>query len=70
MPTAGDLVLYGEATHRGGTVGFAWEFGSHGGLTKTETDSVVCWPSDGPVDLSGLGHCTQLHEKLSEAYRH
>lgn len=70
MPTAGDLVLYGEATHRGGTVGFAWEFGSHGGLTRTETDSVVCWPADAPVDLRGLGHCVQLHEKLSEVYRH
>jgi hypothetical protein len=69
MKTAGDLVLYGEATHRGGTVGFAWEFGSHGGLTRTETDSVVCWPSDAPVDLRGLGHCVQLHEKLSEVYR-
>lgn len=69
MPTAGDLVLYGEATHPSGTVGFAWEFGSHGGLTHTETDSVVCWPAEAPVDLRGLGHCVELHDKLSEVYR-
>jgi hypothetical protein len=69
MPTAGDLVLYGEAMERGGTVGFAWEFGSHGGLTRAETDSVVLWPADAPLDLRGLTHSTYLHEKLSEVYR-
>ncbi|HEX8821034.1 MAG TPA: phosphodiesterase, partial [Archangium sp.] len=69
MPTAGDLVLYGQAVSKGGTVGFAWEFGSHGGLTRTETSSIVCWPRELPVDLSGLSHCTQLHERLSEVYR-
>jgi hypothetical protein len=69
MPTAGDLVLYGEAMRAGGTVGFAWEFGSHGGLTRTETDSVVLWPADTPLDLRSLGHSTELYEKLSEVYR-
>jgi Type I phosphodiesterase / nucleotide pyrophosphatase len=69
MPTAGDLVLYGEATRAGGTVGFAWEFGSHGGLTRTETDSVVMWPADVSIDLRGLNHATQLHQRLSEVYR-
>jgi hypothetical protein len=68
MSTAGDVVLFGEAVRRGGTVGFAWEFGSHGGLTRTEASSLVCWPADAPVDLSGLGHCAQLHERLAEAY--
>lgn len=69
MPTAGDLVLYGSPVGDTGTVGFAWEFGSHGGLTKIETESVVCWPTQGPVDLGGLTHCAQLHDRLSEAYR-
>lgn len=69
MPTAGDLVLFGQAVSRGGTVGFAWEFGSHGGLTRTETSSVICWPRSLPVDLSAMSHCTQLHERLSEVYR-
>ncbi len=69
MATAGDLVLYGEAVDSAGTVGFAWEFGSHGGLTKIETDSVVIWPSSLPVDLRGLGHCSQLYDKLSEVFR-
>jgi hypothetical protein len=69
LRTAGDLVLFGDAVEPGATVGFAWEFGSHGGLTKTETRSVVCWPSDAPVDLSGLSHCVRLHERLSEVYR-
>lgn len=69
MATAGDLVLYGQAVTKTGTVGFAWEFGSHGGLTRIETDSVICWPSEAPLDLSALGHCTQLHERLSEVYR-
>ncbi|QSQ28006.1 alkaline phosphatase family protein [Pyxidicoccus parkwayensis] len=68
MTTAGDLVLFGEAVQRGGTVGFAWEFGSHGGLTRTEANSLVAWPADAPVDLSGLGHCVQLHERLAETY--
>jgi hypothetical protein len=69
MSTAGDLVLYGQAVTQTGTVGFAWEFGSHGGLTRIETDSVVCWPTNAPVALGGLSHCTQLHERLSEVYR-
>ncbi|AGC46777.1 type I phosphodiesterase/nucleotide pyrophosphatase family protein [Myxococcus stipitatus DSM 14675] len=68
MKTAGDLVLFGEAVRRGGTVGFAWEFGSHGGLTRTEANSLVCWPADAPVDLSGLSHCADLHDRLAEAY--
>jgi hypothetical protein len=69
LRTAGDLVLFGEAVQPGATVGFAWEFGSHGGLTRTETGSTVCWPSDAPVDLSGLSHCVRLHQRLSEVYR-
>jgi hypothetical protein len=69
MSTAGDLVFFGEAVQRGGTVGFAWEFGSHGGLTRTETSSVICWPREAPVDLSGLSHCADLHERLAEVYR-
>ncbi|MFZ5472255.1 MAG: alkaline phosphatase family protein [Myxococcota bacterium] len=69
MKSAGDLVLFGAAHQRGGTVGFAWEFGSHGGLTRIETESVVCWPVHGPVELSALSHSTQLHQRLSTAYR-
>jgi hypothetical protein len=69
MPTAGDIVLFGEATGAGATVGFAWEFGSHGGLSRTETESMVLWPSDAPLDLRGLGHSVQLHQRLSEVYR-
>ncbi|WP_241758068.1 alkaline phosphatase family protein [Myxococcus landrumensis] len=68
MQTAGDLVLFGEVVPRGGTVGFAWEFGSHGGLTRTEANSLVCWPANAPVDLSGLSHCVDLHDRLAEAY--
>jgi hypothetical protein len=69
LRTAGDLVLFGEAVRPGATVGFAWEFGSHGGLTRTETRSMVCWPSSAPVDLSGLSHCVRLHQRLAGAYR-
>ncbi|MHB8875790.1 MAG: alkaline phosphatase family protein [Myxococcaceae bacterium] len=69
MRDGGDLVLIGAPHGPGGTVGFAWEFGSHGGITRLETESVICWPSDGPVNLGGLGHPTQLYELLSEAYR-
>lgn len=69
MPNAGDLVLYGQSMGDAATVSFAWEFGSHGGLTRAETDSVIVWPHDAPVDLSGLTHSVQLHERLSEAYR-
>lgn len=70
MPTAGDLVLYGQRVSHTGTVGFAWEFGSHGGLTHIETDSTLVWPAAAPVELSGLTHASQLHTKLSEIYRH
>jgi hypothetical protein len=69
MPNGGDLVLFGQAVGKGKTVAFAWEFGSHGGLTHTETDSVICWPAEGPVDLRGLTHSVQLHERLRAAYR-
>lgn len=69
MKTAGDLVLFGDAHQAGATVGFAWEFGSHGGVTKIETESIVCGPREGPVDLSALSHSTQLYQRLSAAYR-
>ena len=69
MPNAGDLVLYGREVDEGHTVGFAWEFGSHGGLTHTETDSLVFWPAHAPLDLRGLSHASQLQERLSEVYR-
>ncbi|MCE9668128.1 alkaline phosphatase family protein [Myxococcus stipitatus] len=68
MTTAGDLVLFGEAVRQGGTVGFAWEFGSHGGVTRTEAQSLVLWPADAPLDLSGLGHVSHLHARLAETY--
>jgi len=69
MPTAGDIVLFGQTTSAEGTIGFAWEFGSHGGLTRRETESMVCWPADSPLDLGALHHSAQLHERLSEVYR-
>jgi hypothetical protein len=69
MPTAGDLVLYGQCLDDGATVGFAWEFGSHGGLTRTETESLVAWPVAAPLALAGLGHAAQLHERLGAVYR-
>lgn len=69
MGTAGDLVLFGNVCQPGGTVGFAWEFGSHGGVTEIETNSVVMWPRRSPLQLAGLGHVTQLHARLSEVYR-
>lgn len=68
MPNAGDLVLFGQARAREETVGFTWEFGSHGGLTHAETDSVICWPKDAPLDLRGLTHSSQLHQRLAEVY--
>ena len=69
MPTAGDLVLYGQCLDDGATVGFAWEFGSHGGLTRTETESLVAWPLSTPLQLAGLGHATELHARLAALYR-
>jgi hypothetical protein len=69
MPDAGDLVLYGNAVQPGATVGFAWEFGSHGGLTRTETESLVIWPSRGPVRGEGLAHSVELHQRLAGAYQ-
>ncbi|HEY8205920.1 MAG TPA: alkaline phosphatase family protein [Myxococcaceae bacterium] len=68
MRTAGDLVLYGESVTPTGTVGFAWEWGSHGGLTRIETESALLWPAGGPVDLSGLSHCADLHRRLAGVY--
>ncbi|MEN9796537.1 MAG: hypothetical protein RL653_233, partial [Pseudomonadota bacterium] len=59
----------GQCLDGGATVGFAWEFGSHGGLTRTETESLVAWPAAAPLELAGLGHSTQLHARLSDVYR-
>lgn len=69
MPNAGDAVIFGQSVDEETTVGFAWEFGSHGGLTHTETQSLICWPTDAPVTLSGLTHSAELHERLSAVYR-
>jgi hypothetical protein len=69
MSNAGDVVVFGQSVDEETTVGFAWEFGSHGGLTHTETQSLICWPTDAPVTLSGLTHSAELHERLSAVYR-
>lgn len=68
MKTAGDVVLYGQAAGPSRTVGFAWEFGSHGGLTHAEVDSAILWPVDGPVRGEDLTHVIQLHDRLASAY--
>ncbi len=68
MKTAGDVVIYGQAAGPARTVGFAWEFGSHGGLTHAEVDSAILWPLDGAVRGEDLTHVVQLHERLAGAY--
>lgn len=68
LPHAGDLVLHGAPAPNGGTVGFSWEFGTHGGVTAPETDSFVLWPSDAPAALNDLAHASELHGRLVNAY--
>jgi hypothetical protein len=61
MPSAGDLVLYGNAGP-GRTIAFSWEFGSHGGIAADEIESFVVAPRDAAFDFRDVTLPEQLHQ--------
>ncbi len=59
MPSAGDLVLYGNGGST--TVAFSWEFGSHGGIGADEIEGFVIHPRDAPFDFRAVRRPEELH---------
>ena len=59
MPSAGDLVLYGNEAGR--TIAFSWEFGSHGGIAADELDCFAIHPPEVELDFSSIRLPEQLH---------
>lgn len=61
MPSAGDIVLYGNAASDTRAVAFSWEFGSHGGIAADEIESFVIHPAHVDFDFSRITLPEQLH---------
>ena len=60
MPSAGDLILYGNAG-AGTSVAFSWEFGSHGGIGAEETEAFVISPRAAAFDFASVTLPEELH---------
>ncbi|MBI5542971.1 MAG: alkaline phosphatase family protein [Deltaproteobacteria bacterium] len=67
MPSAGDLVVYGNGLP-GTDVAFAWEFGSHAGVARGEVETFVVHPARHAADLCRVEHGADLHDFLLGTY--
>ncbi len=67
MPSAGDLVAYGNAM-TDHDVAFSWEFGSHGGLAHDEVDTFVIHPKRVPFDFGTVEHASDLYRFFTDYY--
>lgn len=66
-PSAGDLVAWGQ-WFEGGCVAFSWEWSSHGGPSKEETETFVVHPRDVPIDPGHVAHGADLHAIFRTLY--
>lgn len=67
MPSAGDLVVYGNGLP-GSDVAYAWEFGSHAGISREEVETFVLHPARLGSELGGIEHGADLHAFLTGTY--
>jgi hypothetical protein len=67
LPSAGDLVVYGNGLP-GEDVAFAWEFGSHAGVSRDEVETFVIHPREVPYDFTRVSHGADLHDFLIDQY--
>jgi hypothetical protein len=67
LPSAGDLVVYGNGLPRH-SVAFAWEFGSHGGVAREEVETFVIHPRRVRFDLASIKGGADLHDFLASEY--
>lgn len=69
LPSAGDLVVYGNGTSRANHhVAFSWEFGSHAGIGQEEVETFMIHPSRIAFDFGRLHHSADLHRFFCETY--
>ncbi len=69
LPSAGDLVVYGNGADIGGRhVAFSWEFGSHAGIGREEVETFVIHPASIEVDFGRLHHSAELHRFFRDRY--
>lgn len=69
LPSAGDLVVYGNGADIGGRhVAFSWEFGSHAGIGREEVETFVIHPAAIEVDFGRLHHSAELHRFFRDRY--
>jgi hypothetical protein len=62
IPSAGDLIVYGNGLPDGSNVAFAWEFGSHAGVGRDEVETFVIHPAHVAFDFSHVHHGADLHD--------
>lgn len=69
LPSAGDLVVYGNGTSIGERhVAFSWEFGSHAGIGQEEVETFVIHPAHIDFDFGRVHHSADLHRFFCETY--
>lgn len=68
LPSAGDLVVYGNGVP-GGDVAYAWELGSHGGIARDEVETFVIHPAAAPFDFGAVEHASDLYRFFTGHYR-
>jgi hypothetical protein len=70
LPSAGDLVVYGNGANCGlhRHVAFSWEFGSHAGIGQEEVETFVIHPSGVTFDFGRAHHSAELHRFFCETY--
>jgi hypothetical protein len=68
IPSAGDLIVYGNGLPDGSNVAFAWEFGSHAGVGRDEVETFVIHPAQIDFDFGRVHHGSDLHEFFVARY--
>ena len=68
LPSAGDLVVYGNGVAGGHHVAFSWEFGSHAGIGQEEVETFVIHPARIQFDFSRVRHSADLNRFFSDTY--
>jgi hypothetical protein len=69
LPDAGDLVVMGWRGDGCSTVAYAWEFGSHGGVTPDEIATFMIHPRGHDFRFDAVLRPSDLHRFFEDAYR-
>lgn len=66
-PSAGDILVYGN-WEDGGATALSWEWSSHGGPSRRETETFLLHPVGVPFEPSQIRHAADLHAVFRALY--